>query len=123
MIGADEGALVRPARLLLDGSAAMAADVEERAQHTVGATRHQDRLAGVVIDDEVARLAQLAREGDDDRILAEQEVDLALEARGLVVAFDRGVADARTVVARVGPHHVEHALEISDLISLLHCHS
>jgi hypothetical protein len=98
----------------------MAADVEEGTQHTVGAASHQDRLTGVVMDDEVARLAQLAREANDDRILAEQQVDLAPETRGIVVAFDRGVADARTIVTRVSTHHVEHTLEISDLISVLH---
>src|SRR5207245_11238833 len=87
---------------------------------TVGAARHQDRLTGVVMDDEVTGAANLAREGDDDRILAEQQVDLAPEARGIVVPLDRGVADARTIVTRVGAHHVEHALEIGDLISVLH---
>ena len=121
VIGADEGALVRAAGLLLDGGAAMATDVEEGAQHAVGATRHQDRLASVVMDDEVARLAQLAREGDDDGIAAEQEIDLALEAHRIVIPFDRGMADAGAVVPRVGTHHTQHTLEIRDLIGVLHC--
>jgi hypothetical protein len=99
----------------------MAADIEEGAQHTIGAAGHQDRLAGVVVDDEVAGVAQLAREADDDRIPAEQQIDLALEARRVVVALDGRVHDAGAVIPRVGTHHTQHTLEIRDLVGVLHC--
>ena len=52
---------------------------------------------------------------------AEQEIDLALEARRVVVPFDRGMADAGPVVPRVGTHHTQHTLEIRDLVGVLHC--
>ena len=120
VIGADEGALVRTARLHLDAGAAVSADIQERPQHAVGAARHQDRLAGVVVDDEIAGFAHLSREGDDDGMVAEQQVDLAPEARGIVVLLDRSVADAGAVVPRVGTHHTQHTLEIRNLVGVLH---
>ena len=120
VIGADEGALVGAARLLLDGGAAMAADVEKGAQHPIGAAHHQDRLAGVVVGDEVAGFAQLARESHHDGMLAEQEIDFALEADRIVIFLDRGVADTRPIVACVGADHTQHTLKIGDLIGVFH---
>jgi hypothetical protein len=121
VIGADEGALVGAARLLLDGGATMTTDVEEGAQDTVRPARDEDRLAGLVVHHEVAGAAQLAREAHDDGIPAEQQIDLALVAHRVVVAFDRRVHDARPIVAGIGTHHTQHTLEIRDLIGLLHC--
>ena len=43
-----------------------------------------------------------------------------LVLRGIEVAFDRRVAEARAVVARVGAHHAQHALEIGHLIGVTH---
>src|SRR5581483_7542392 len=73
VIGTDEAALALAARLGLDRRRAVAADIEEGAQHAVGPARHQERLAGVVVGDEVARLAKLAREADDHGIVPEQQ--------------------------------------------------
>ena len=120
VIGADEGALAGAARLALDRRRAVAADIEEGAQHAIGAAHHQDRLAGVVVGDEVARLAQLAREGHDNRIAPEQQPDFPVVARRIEILVDRGVAQARRVVARVGAHHAQQALEMGDLIDLPH---
>ena len=120
VVGADEGALARAARLQFDTGRAVAADVEEGAQLSVGSPGDQDRLPGLVVGDEIARLAQLPREGDHDRVATEQQRDLALMPGRIEVLLNRGMAHARTVVARVGAHHLEHPLDIGHLVGVLH---
>ena len=89
----------RPATGVDDGRTSMAADIEERPGHAVGATddehRHPEgveRLVG-------AGLTELAAQGEAERGALEDEVDLVLPAGRVGVAGD---GDGRDVVRLIG---------------------
>src|SRR5260370_2940544 len=120
VIGTDDGALGGAAWLGLDPGRAMAADIEKGAQYAVSAAYDQDGLAGVVMGGKIPRLAQLAGERRDHRIAAEQQPDFSVAALRIEILIDRGATEPRRVVARIGAHHGEEAVQKGYLVRLSH---
>src|SRR5260370_7495028 len=68
----------------------------------------------------IPRLAQVAGKRHDHRIAAEQQPDLLVAALRIEILIDRGVTEPRRVVARIGAHHGEEAVQKGYLLRLWH---
>ena len=85
-----------------DLGAAVAAHVEERPGHPVVATDDEDRAIGDLQGVEVARLAQVAGQRDDERRATEDLLHLGLPPLRVPVDGDRKLHLALGLVARAG---------------------
>src|SRR5215472_10313572 len=115
MIGAEKP-LHAVAGPVCDAGAAVAADVEERAQLAIHVTNQQHRHAGIVVGHVVAGSRQEAAQADEKRATPEEELALAgkLLTAGVVgdlVAVDR--------VRYGGGLRVEIGEELARLLALI----
>ena len=81
-------------------AALYATAAEEGVELALLVAGDEDRHAGLVMGDEVARLGEFGNVGQHDRELAEQHLDLALEPSGVGVVRDRIVHDLGERVGR-----------------------
>src|SRR5260370_6917558 len=68
----------------------------------------------------IPRLAQVAGKRHDHRIAAKQQPDFLVAALRIEILIDRGVTEPRRVVARIGAHHGEEAVQKGYLLRLSH---
>ena len=87
MIGAAKGARM-PTFLALNPRPAVAAHVQKRAQGAIVIACHQNRHAGGIMGEKIARLRHIAGMAHNDWKLAKQHIDLARNLRGVGVAGD-----------------------------------